>query len=163
MLPILLINPYKWLMDTGSVHNDTTAEAQINSGPSVMGTLYDKPQCSPQAKFKPLWRACLAEHVATSKPFVISPFPHQRKICTEGLQGRRALCVLGRTMKPLYKDIAQGPKSCFPCTCSLNILRTSKRGQLLCKGQTAEFMLSPACPMFEGSTVLAGFKCNNMV
>ena len=28
---------FKWLMDTGNMHNDTTVEAQISSGPSVIG------------------------------------------------------------------------------------------------------------------------------
>ena len=32
------------------------------------------------------------------KAFGLFPFPHQRKICTEGLQGRHALSMLGRTL-----------------------------------------------------------------
>ena len=32
------------------------------------------------------------------KAFDLFPFPHQRKICTEGLQGRHALSMLGRTL-----------------------------------------------------------------
>ena len=32
------------------------------------------------------------------RAFGLFPFPHQRKICTEGLQGRHALSMLGRTL-----------------------------------------------------------------
>ena len=32
------------------------------------------------------------------KAFDLFPFPHQRKICTEGLQGRHVLSMLGRTL-----------------------------------------------------------------
>ena len=35
-------------------------------------------------------------HIKASSLF---PFPHQRKICTEGLLGRYALSMLGRTLK----------------------------------------------------------------
>ena len=30
--------------------------------------------------------------------FGLFPFPHQGKVCTEGLQGRYALSMLGRTL-----------------------------------------------------------------
>ena len=33
------------------------------------------------------------------KAFGLCPFPHQTKICVEGLQGRHALSMLGRTLK----------------------------------------------------------------
>ena len=35
------------------------------------------------------------------KGFGLFPFPHQRKLCAEGLQGRHALstCMLGRTLQ----------------------------------------------------------------
>ena len=32
------------------------------------------------------------------KAFGLLPFPHQRKICFEGLQSRHALSMLGRTL-----------------------------------------------------------------
>ena len=32
------------------------------------------------------------------KAITLFPFPHQRKVCTEGLLGRHALCMLGRTL-----------------------------------------------------------------
>ena len=32
------------------------------------------------------------------KAITLLPFPHQRKVCTEGLLGRHALCMLGRTL-----------------------------------------------------------------
>ena len=32
------------------------------------------------------------------KTFGVFPFPHQRKICTEGLQGQHAFSMLGGTM-----------------------------------------------------------------
>ena len=32
------------------------------------------------------------------KAFDLLPFPHQRKICAEGLQGRYALSMLGTTL-----------------------------------------------------------------
>ena len=32
------------------------------------------------------------------KAFGLFPFPHQRSICAEGLQGRHALNMLGRTL-----------------------------------------------------------------
>ena len=33
-----------------------------------------------------------------TKAFGLFPFPHQTKICSEGLQGRHALSMLGRTL-----------------------------------------------------------------
>ena len=33
-----------------------------------------------------------------NKAFDLFPFPHQRKICSEGLQGRHTLSMLGRTL-----------------------------------------------------------------
>ena len=33
------------------------------------------------------------------KAFGLFPFPHQRRICSEGLQGRHALSMLGRTLQ----------------------------------------------------------------
>ena len=52
-------------------------------------------QCSPQVNFK-AWQEgkIWVEQLATSK----LPFPYQRKVCTEGLLGRHALCMLGRTL-----------------------------------------------------------------
>ena len=41
------------------------------------------------------------------KAFGLFPSPHQRKICSEGLQGRHALSMLGRTLtaKPAYASV----------------------------------------------------------
>ena len=39
--------------------------------------------------------------------FGLFPFPHQRKICAEGLQGRHALSMLGRTLQ--HNDVAVSP------------------------------------------------------
>ena len=41
--------------------------------------------------------------------FGLFPFPHQRKICTEGLQGRHALSMLGRTLQ--HNDVAVSPST----------------------------------------------------
>ena len=38
------------------------------------------------------------ELVSTSKPFRLLPFPYQRETSTEGLLGRHALSILGRTL-----------------------------------------------------------------
>ena len=37
------------------------------------------------------------------------PFPHQRKVCIEGLQGQHALIMLGRTL------IILAHASCYNC------------------------------------------------
>ena len=41
------------------------------------------------------WLGRVCGHI---KAFEFLPFPHQRKIYTEGLLGRYALCMLGRTL-----------------------------------------------------------------
>ena len=59
-------------------------------------------QCSPQAKFKVCQGTTVGHALGGGcghiKVFGISLFAHQRKFCTEGLLGRYALCMLGRTL-----------------------------------------------------------------
>ena len=59
------------------------------------------------------------------------------------------------------KDIAQGPKSYFPVVLIHNIIESLKednlsinKSTLARKDKTAEFILSPTCPLFGGSTVV---------
>ena len=42
------------------------------------------------------------------KAFGLFPFPHQRRICSEGLQGRHALSMLGRTLDSVYQALFSG-------------------------------------------------------
>ena len=41
------------------------------------------------------------------KAFGLFLFPHQTKICSEGLQGRHALSMLGRTLQYAGKEITK--------------------------------------------------------
>ena len=52
-------------------------------------------QCSPQGMTGGQNLGGATGHI---KAIILLPFPHQRKVCTEGLLGRHALRMLGRTL-----------------------------------------------------------------
>ena len=47
------------------------------------------------------------------KDLGLLPFPHQRKICTQGLLGRHALSMLGRTLTLVSVPFAHKTKVCY--------------------------------------------------
>ena len=57
------------------------------------------------------------------KAFSLSPFPHQRKICAEGLQGQHALSMFGRTQQtvPIYTHMYMYTLTCILVNILVNI------------------------------------------
>ena len=49
-----------------------------------------------------------------NKAHGLSLFPHQRKLCIEGLLGRHALGMLGRTLNGNYNNIMEDGDSSYP-------------------------------------------------
>ena len=74
---------------------------------------------SPSKKFKAhdgLDWTYMYNHI---KAFELSPFPHQRNTCVEGLLGQHTLCMLGRTQ---YIYPIRGTKGYRHCECWLFLL-----------------------------------------